>query len=138
MNRNCLFGFAVSAVMSPQLAQTIAKIPEAEWTTYDTDPDGTSRQWAEVVYVPSKESEHKYSQPLRYVGSRLLKAQGVLFADGSDRHHYAVVTNLDWDAARLLHWHREKAGTVEHAHDELKNGLAATCPARGSRSTRRG
>ena len=62
---------------------------------------------------------------MRYVGLRLLKAQGVLFADGSDRHHHAVVSNLDWDAARLLQWHREKAGTVEHAHDELKNGLAA-------------
>ena len=36
-----------------------------------------------------------------------------------------MVSNLDWDAVRLLPWHREKAGTVEHAHDELKNGLAA-------------
>ena len=118
-------GFAVSAMMSPQLAQTIDAVPEAEWTTFDTDPDGTRRQWAEVVYVPSKKSEHKHSQPLRYIGLRMLKAQGVLFADGTDRHHHAVVTNLDWDAARLLVWHREKAGTVEHAHDELKNGLAA-------------
>ena len=118
-------GFAVSAVMSPQLAETVAALPEAEWTTFDTDPDGTQRQWAEVVYVPTKKSEHKHLQPLRYIGLRLLKAQGVLFADGSDRHHHAVVTNLDWDAALLLQWHREKAGTVEHAHDELKNGLAA-------------
>ena len=78
-----------------------------------------------MVYVPTKKSEHKHAQPLRYIGLRLLKAQGVLFADGSDRHHHAVVTNLDWDAALLLQWHREKAGTVEHAHDELKNGLAA-------------
>ena len=37
----------------------------------------------------------------------------------------AVVTNLEWQAPRLLEWHREKAGTVEHVHDELKNGLAA-------------
>ena len=100
-------------------------LPEQEWTTFDTEPDGTMRQWAEVVYVPSKKSEHKHTQPLRYVGLRLLKAQGVLFADGSDRHHHAVVTNLDWGAVRLLQWHREKAGTVEHVHDELKNGLAA-------------
>ena len=97
------------------MAQTIAELPEQEWTTFDTEPDGTLRQWAEVVYVPSKKSEHKHSQPLRYVGLRLLKAQGVLFADGSDRHHHAVVSNLAWDAVRLLPWHREKAGTVEHA-----------------------
>ena len=59
-------GVAVSAVMSPQLAQTIAEVPEAEWATFDTEPDGTLRQWAEVVYVPSKKLEHKHTQPLRY------------------------------------------------------------------------
>ena len=46
------------------------------------------------------------------------------FADGSDRHHHAVVTNLPWEGDRLLKWHREKAGTVEHLHDEVKNALA--------------
>ena len=75
--------------------------------------------------MPGEKAEKKDSKPLRYVGLRLLKAQGVLFRDGSDRHHYAVVTNLDWDGARLLQWHREKAGSVEHVHDEVKNGLAA-------------
>ena len=40
-----------------------------------------------------------------------------------DQHHHAVVTNLDWDGAKLLNWHREKAGTIEHVHDEVKNGL---------------
>lgn len=118
-------GFAISAVMSTQLKKTVKALPDAEWETYDTDADGTARQWAEVVYVPSKKSEHKHSQPLRYIGLRLLKAQGSLFADGSDRLHFAVVTNLDWDAAKLLRWQREKAGTIEHAHDELKNGLGA-------------
>ncbi len=30
-----------------------------------------------------------------------------------------------WDAARLLAWQGEKAGTVEALHDVLKNELAA-------------
>jgi len=64
------------------------------------------------------------SHPLRYVGLRRLKPQGSLFADGSDRHHHAVVTNLGWAGDRLLNWHRKKAGTVEHVHDEIKNGWA--------------
>lgn len=117
-------GFAISARMSPELRRA-ATLPEVKWTTFDTQADGTMRQWAELVYVPSKKTEHKDSQPLRYLGLRLRKAQGELFADGSDRHYHAVVTNLPWDAPRLLQWHREKAGTIEHAHDELKNGLAA-------------
>jgi hypothetical protein len=77
-----------------------------------------------VDFVPSQGYERKDSWPLRYVGLRILKAQGALFADGSDRQHYAVVSNLDWDGGKLLEWHRQKAGTVEHVHDELKNGLA--------------
>ena len=30
----------------------------------------------------------------------------------------------EWDGARLLQWHREKAGTIEHIHDVVKNELA--------------
>ena len=62
-------------------------------------------------------------QPLRYVGLRRLKPQGVLFADGSDRHHHAGVTNLDWAGAQPLPWRREKAGSIEQVHDEVKNAL---------------
>jgi hypothetical protein len=116
-------GWAVSAVMSPELRRECEKVEEKEWQTFATEADGTLRQWAEVPFVPGARSEHKESQPLRYAGLRLLKPQGVLFADGSDRHYHAVLTNLKWDGARLLNWHREKAGTVEHVHDEVKNAL---------------
>jgi len=109
--------------MSPALRQEVEKVAEKEWRTIQTEADGTLRQWAEVPFTPGEPGEKKDSQPLRYVGLRLLKPQGVLFADGSDRHHHAVVTNLDWAGARLLKWHREKAGTVEHVHDEVKNAL---------------
>jgi len=117
-------GFAVSARMSADLAKALAQITDSQWKTFNTEADGTSRQWVEVDFVPGEAGEKKDSKPLRYVGLRLLKPQGVLFNDGSDRHHHAVLTNLDWDAARLLNWHREKAGTVEHVHDEIKNALA--------------
>ena len=44
--------------------------------------------------------------------------------DGTDRHFHAVVTNQhQTDGGRLLDWHREKAGTVEHTHDEVKYEL---------------
>jgi len=105
------------------LLQAVTRVPETAWQTYATEADGTLRQWAEVDFVPGQKTERKDRQPLRYVGLRLLKAQGSLFADGSDRKHYAVLTNLEWAGDRLLRWHREKAGTIEHAHDELKNAL---------------
>ncbi len=116
-------GFAVSACMSESLGQALRQIPEAAWKTFGQEEDGTRRQWAEVVFVPGDKYERKASQPLRYVGLRLLKAQGVLFHDGTDRHFHAVVTNELTEGGRLLDWHREKAGTVEHAHDEVKNEL---------------
>jgi hypothetical protein len=117
--------FAVSAVMSEPLAKALREVKEADWTTFgEKEADGTLRQWAEVDFVPGEKSEHKDSQPLRYVGLRLLKPQGVLFKDGTDRHFHAVLTNeQQLDGGRLLDWHREKAGTVEHTHDEVKNGL---------------
>ena len=116
-------GFAVSARMSLDLAQAVARLAEGQWKTIGQEQDGTKRQWAEVDFVPGEAEEKKDTQPLRYVGLRLLKAQGELFNDGSDRHHYAVLTNLNWAGDRLLNWHREKAGTIEHVHDEIKNGL---------------
>jgi post-segregation antitoxin (ccd killing protein) len=116
-------GFAVSAVLSEPLAQALRKMADADWQTFDTEADGTLRQWAEVDFVPGDKYERKESQPLRYVGLRLLKPQGGLFGDGSDRHFHAVITNERTEGGRLLAWHREKAGTVEHTHDEVKNEL---------------
>jgi hypothetical protein len=116
-------GFAVSAMMSEELQAAVRRVPEKEWKSFGQEDDGTLRQWAEVDFVPGDKSEHKESRPLRYVGLRLLKPQGVLFADGSDRHYHAVVTNRTLDGGLLLDWHREKAGTVEHVHDETKNWL---------------
>ena len=48
--------------------------------------------------MPGERGEKKETQPLRYVGLRLLKPQGSRFADGSDRHHHAILTNLGWAA----------------------------------------
>jgi hypothetical protein len=45
-----------------------------------------------------------------------------LFADGSSVLHFAVLSNIwDWEPVKLIEWHREKAGTIERAHDVLKN-----------------
>jgi hypothetical protein len=117
-------GFAVSARMSDELGKALKAVPEKQWTTFGKDSDGTLRQWAEVDFVPGEKVEKKDIEPLRYVGLRLLKPQGELFADGNDKHCHAILTNRwDEDGGDLLTWHRAKAGTIEHVHDEIKNGL---------------
>ena len=95
-----------------------------KWRTLQREADGTLRQWAELDYVPALPSENKAARPRRYIGLRLLKAQGELFEDGNDRKHFAIVTNRVEAGDKVVQWHREKAGTVEHVHDELKNALA--------------
>lgn len=116
--------FAISARMSRDLAQELKGTPDSAWKTFGTQGDGTLEQWTEIAFVPGERVEKKDTQPLRYVGLRLLKPQGDLFADGHDRHFHAVITNrTEEDGAFVIKWHREKAGTIEHVHDDLNNGL---------------
>jgi hypothetical protein len=111
--------------MSVELMQALKAVSEPNWFTFGKEDDGTLRQWAELDFVPGEKVEKKGIDPLRYVGLRLLKPQGELFADGNDKRYHAILTNR-WDVAdggELLTWHRAKAGTIEHVHDEVKNGL---------------
>jgi len=117
--------YAISADMSAQLQAEILRLPEAAWQVEREEPDAI-RSWAEVAYVP-EDGDHRKARPCvrRYLAVRSQKRQGSLFADGSSVHYFAVVTNREGNGLALLQWHRQKAGTVEHAHHVLKNELAA-------------
>ena len=80
-----------------------------------------------VDFIPDwKRNRRKNGEAFRYIAIRVRSRQRDLLDDRADRwRHFAVVTNMDWDAERLLRWQREKQGTVEQAHGVLKNGLAA-------------
>jgi hypothetical protein len=113
--------FAVSADMSRELRAAVEGA--SEW---HRDPEDPCRSWAEVAFVPSEPSHTKGRKPDRYLGIRIEPRQKDLFADGSEVKYYAVVTNdIERDGLELIHWHRAKAGTIEHTHDVLKNDLAA-------------
>jgi len=129
--------FCVSADMSRALNAKVRDVPEPEWKAYTTlRRDGTSapsvdeeRQWAEVEFVPEwGRNLKKHGKPFRYIAIRVRSRQGELWDEGEDGpgqwRHFAIVTNMDWDGLRLLQWHREKQGTVEHAHHIMKNELA--------------
>ena len=118
-------GYAISADMSTPLKAEILRLPETAWQVEQEEPDAI-RSWAEVAYVPD-DGDHRKDRPClrRYLAVRVQKRQGHLFADGSSVHYFAVATNREGDGLALLQWHRQKAGTVEHAHHVLKNELAA-------------
>jgi hypothetical protein len=117
-------GFAVSARMNPTLHQEILATPAERWELYSEDGEAI-KECAPVDYFPEETPANRYREPLRYVAIRIRKKQQELFADGSTVKHYAVATNLwDWTPKKLLQWHREKAGSIEAAHDVIKNELA--------------
>jgi len=120
-------GFGISARMSPALAAAIQALPETAWQPYAAPGKSADelRDWADVPFIPSEPSEQRDTEPVRYVAVRVRPRQGELFADGTTVTHFAVLSNVwEWDGARLLQWHREKAGTIEHVHDVVKNELA--------------
>ena len=111
--------------MSDALHKAIERIGSEGWEVYGEAHANEIRECAEVSFVPGEKSEHKDTQPLRYVAIRIRQRQEALFEDGSKVKHFAVVTNLaKWKAGRLIQWHREKAGRVEGVHDVVKNELA--------------
>lgn len=120
------WGFAVSADMSPQLRQEIARLPADDWRPWKVEKRGTIREWAEVPYVPGRGYEKKDDRPYRYLAIRVRRQQGELFEDGASLRHFAVVTNLwEMEGQKLLEWQRGKAGTIEQVHHILVSDLAA-------------
>ena len=118
-------GFAVSARMSESLKQKIGLIPEVGWRPYREDAEVIC-ECAELPWDPVERKQDQVLDEVRYLAIRVRRRQGTLFQDGALTKHFAVVTNrFDFDAKRLLEWHREKAGSIEALHDVLKNELAA-------------
>lgn len=117
--------YAISADMTPELKKAVAALPDDAWKLEHDEGDAL-KQWAEVDFTPDDRSHRKDSKAPRYLAIRILRKQGALFRDGNDRKHFAIVTNReDEDGLAIIQWHRRKAGSVEHAHDILKNDLAA-------------
>jgi Transposase DDE domain group 1 len=75
-------GFAISARMSEALQKAIGKVAEEAWEPYGAPHPVEIRECAEVSFVPGEKSEHKDTQPLRYVAIRIRQCQESLFADG--------------------------------------------------------
>lgn len=116
--RHAGIGFAISADVSESLRDHIRAIPEKDWEPLDED-----REWAQVLFVPgSALFEPNSVSPDRYLAIRWKPRQLTLFETEGYRYG-AVVTNLRWEATKLIRWHRRKAGTIEQVHHVLKNEL---------------
>jgi hypothetical protein len=121
-------GFAISADMTQALRAEIDRLPADAWEPLrarDGSPGEPGRVWAEVPYVPDDPTARKGEKPYRYLAIRLppRPVQLELFEEAPGPEYVAVVTNREGSGPELIHWHREKCGTVEHVHDWLKHDV---------------
>lgn len=120
--------FAISADLSVELRAEVLAVPESEWKPFRQWRGAAlvheDREWAEVAFTPNTGAVRYRLVPDRYLVIRARSAQLPLFADGSAYRYYATVSNRwDWEGERLLRWSHERCGTIEPAHDVLKNEL---------------
>ena len=121
--------FGISADVSKVLREAMRALPEREWKPYVKTRAGkpdkpTDKQWAEVAFVPEERSPKKDARPFRYVGIRIPRQEADLFE--GPYMYFAVVTNRwEMDGNELLNWSRQRCGSVEWAHDLMKNDFAA-------------
>jgi hypothetical protein len=123
--------FAISADLSRELRQAIEALEESAWQRLPPREGGVAKEerwWAEVPFVPEDPTARKGERPFRYVAIRLPPrlVQLDLFEEPPETKYVAMVTNR-WDVAgpELIHWHREKCGTIEQVHDRLKHDVGA-------------
>jgi len=125
--------FSISADMGRDLRARCEAVPAAEWVELAVRAREIVHV-AEVEFTPGEWP--KTAAPLRYVALRFTPVQGELFAEPGLKY-LAVVTNRpapadptaprgdELDAAALVQWHWEKAGTIEHVHRSMKDELGA-------------
>jgi hypothetical protein len=127
--RGILFG--VSADMSPALKAACKALPADAWRPLrGADGRATDREIAEVVFVPDDASKlaREGERAFRYIAIRIptKERQLDLFDPAEDGFRtFAVVTNRADDAELIVHWQRERCGSVEVALDFLKNDTGA-------------
>lgn len=123
-------GFAISADLTVELRAEIGRLLPTAWAPLanaDGTPGEPGRRWAEVPFVPDDPTARKGERPYRYLAIQLptRPRQGDFF-DPPPPDCVALVTNRAGPGDALIHWHREKCGTIEHVHDWIKHDVGAS------------
>jgi hypothetical protein len=99
----------------------------------------TNVEWAEVCFVPKKVGYSRKGPEYRYLATREIMMEQelpglesqqelpfqTLRMEGVKYKVFGIVTNMDWEGERLIHWLHERCGKSEEVHAVLKHDLAA-------------
>jgi hypothetical protein len=115
-------GFAISADMSRELRACCTSVAHQRWVLLD-EREREQVDVAEVEFTPGDWPRDAW--PLRYIALRFTPRQQELLESRGVTYHAIVTNRQEVDAAQLVRWHREKAGTIEHVHRVMKDELGA-------------
>jgi len=143
---NSRFGvieFAIGCDVTQEFKKAVAQVEKSEWKPIYKTAYGrkcqTGVEWAEVCYVPNAIGHSKKGPEYRYLAKReVLDKQQELpgldrqielpfpTMDIDDRRYkvFGMVTNMDWEGEKLIHWLHERCGKSEEAHAVMKDDLA--------------
>lgn len=146
MGKNERFGkieFAIGCDVTPEFKKAVLEIPDSEWKLLTKKAKGkeieTSKQWAEVCFVPNAIGHSKKGPEYRYIATREMMQEQLnlpgmageqeypfptLAMDTKKYKIFGIVTNMDWDGQRLIPWLYKRCGKSEEAHSVMKDDLA--------------
>ena len=125
--------FAIGADVTREFKKAVREADE--WCPIHDKKGHITGEWAEVCFVPNAECHTKKGQPYRYLAIRerlkqpllpgmdSLPFQTIIF-DGTQYKLFGIVTNMDWEGEKLIHWHHKRCGKSEEAHFSMKEDLA--------------
>jgi hypothetical protein len=134
--------FAIGCDVTPEFKKSVGEVEESDWKPLYREVNGnkekTGTEWAEVCYVPNAIGHSKQGPEYRYVAKREVMEQPPLpemesqlelpfqtvDLEGKKYKLFGIVTNMDWEGAKLIHWHHQRCGKSEEAHVVMKEDLA--------------
>jgi hypothetical protein len=137
--------FTIGCDVSKEFKKAVLEVAEEDWRVLKRrersgELTETSRQWAEVCFVPGAIGHSKKGPEYRYVAIRERMQDQLMLAgmeeeerelpfqsvhQGGVRYKvFGIVTNMDWDGQDLIEWHYKRCGRSEQAHSVMKEDLA--------------
>ncbi|MFH1652681.1 MAG: IS1380 family transposase [Pseudomonadota bacterium] len=127
--------FTITGELSKSILEWIEALPEKEWKPlYKIAEKGkmvTEKEWIEMHWTSANGTRKTMNErSLRTIVTRKKDEQWELFQEEfhdevkkKDRYE-VIVTNREWEGDRLIRWHYERGGSIEHLNDRIKNDLA--------------
>ena len=135
--------FAIGCDVTRAFKKAVAEVEESQWRPICKVINGkkkaTGVEWAEVCFVPNAIGHSKKGPEYRYLAKREALVEQRNFPEMEDQISlpfptmnvkgkkykvFGIVTNMDWEGEKLIHWLHKRCGKSEEAHAVMKDDLA--------------